>query len=111
MALVEPPIAPSRMRTVWVSVGPGLIAGNRGGNFLGCIDEVLGGFVATDARGEPVGRYLELSDAKAALGRRSSETLMRRQPRMSRLGLTAATGMGVVALSVALAAVVLTTFR
>lgn len=111
MALVEPPIAPSRMRTVWVSVGPGLIAGNRGGNFLGCIDEVLGGFIATDARGEPVGRYLELSDAKAALGRRSSETLMRRQPRMARLGLTAATGMGVVALSVALAAVVLTTFR
>ena len=84
MALVEPPIAPSRMRTVWVSVGPGLIAGNR---------------------------YLELSDAKAALGRRSSETLMRRQPRMARLGLTAATGMGVVALGVALAAVALTTFR
>ncbi|CDK00693.1 ABC-type dipeptide/oligopeptide/nickel transport systems, permease components [Microbacterium sp. C448] len=111
MALVEPPIAPSRMRTVWVSVGPGLIAGNRGGNFLGCIDEVLGGFVATDARGEPVGRYLELSDAKAALGRRSSDALLRRKPRMARLGLTAATGMGVVALGVALAAVALTTFR
>lgn len=111
MALVEPPIAPSRMRTVWVSVGPGLIAGNRGGNFLGCIDEVLGGFVATDARGEPVGRYLELSDAKAALGRRSSEALMRRKPRMARLGLTAATGMGVVALGVALAAVAMATFR
>lgn len=111
MALVEPPIAPSRMRTVWVSVGPGLIAGNRGGNFLGCIDEVLGGFVATDARGEPVGRYLELSDAKAALGRRSSETLLRRQPRMARLGLTAATGMGVVALGMVLAAVAMTTLR
>ena len=111
MALVEPPIAPSRMRTVWVSVGPGLIAGNRGGNFLGCIDEVLGGFVATDARGEPVGRYLELSDAKAALGRRSSEALLRRKPRLARLGLTAATGMGVVALGVALAAVALATFR
>ena len=84
MALVEPPIAPSRMRTVWVSVGPGLIAGNRGGNLLGCIDEVLGGW---------------------------SASLERRKPRMARLGLTAATGMGVVALGVALAAVALTTFR
>lgn len=111
MALVEPPIAPSRMRTVWVPVGPGLIAGNRGGDFLGCIDSVLGGFVATDARGEPVGRYAELSDAKAALGRRSSEALLRRKPRMARLGLTAATGMGVVALGVALAAIAVTTFR
>ena len=111
MALVEPPIAPSRMRTVWVSVGPGLIAGNRGGNFLGCIDEVLGGFVASDAQGEPVGRFLDLSDAKAALGRRSSEALLRRKPRMARLGLTAATGMGVVALGIALAAVAVTTFR
>jgi len=111
MALVEPPIAPSRMRTVWVPVGPGLIAGNRGGTFLGCIDQVLGGFVATDARGEPVGRYLELGDAKAALGRRSSETLLRRQPRMSRAGLTAATGTGVIALGLALAAVALAAFR
>jgi hypothetical protein len=111
MALVEPPIAPSRMRTVWVSVGPGLIAGNRGGNFLGCIDEVLGGFVASDAQGQPVGRFVDLNDAKAALGRRSSEALLRRKPRMARLGLTAATGMGVVALGVALAAVAITTFR
>lgn len=111
MALIEPPIAPSRMRTVWVSVGPGLLAGNRGGNFLGCIDEVLGGYVATDARGEPVGRFLSLADAKAALGRRSSEALMRRRPRMIRLGLTAATGMGVIALGITVAAVAITTLR
>lgn len=111
MALVQPPLAPSRMRTVWVPVGPGLIAGSRGGNFLGCINEVLGGYVATDARGEAVGRYLNLADAKAALGRRSSEALMRRKPRMRRLGLTAATGMGVVALGITVAAVAMTALR
>lgn len=111
MAIVEPPLAPSRMRTVWVSVGPGLIAGNRGGNFVGCIDEVLGGFVATDARGELVGRYSDLSDAKAALGHRSSQAFMRRKPRLIRLGLTAATGIGVVALSITVAAVAAATLR
>ena len=53
---------------------------------------------------------LELSDAKAALGRRSSETLRKRQPRLAKVGMTAATGTGVIALGSALAALALALF-
>ena len=61
---------------------------------LGCIDEVLGGFVATEARGEAVGRFLELGGARSPLGRRSSETLRKPRSRMTKTGLTAMAGTG-----------------
>lgn len=69
-------------RVVWAEVDAGFWTAQRDGAFFGSIDRVVGGYVARDAVGTPVGRYESLKAARASLRTvTTSRTIGRRRRR------------------------------
>jgi hypothetical protein len=57
-------VAPSAHDTRWAPVAEGLWAGTRGGDFLGTVEFVDGGFETSDAHGTRIGRSHSLAAAQ-----------------------------------------------
>jgi hypothetical protein len=60
-------VRPLLERPNWVPVNSDVVAGSRGGSFLGTVERTTVGFVAVDDRGEPRGFFDSRKRAQEAL--------------------------------------------
>lgn len=68
-AMTSPEVStqPTAERITWTTVARGFSVASRDGEYVGCVDEVEGGFVVRDSRNGIVGRRETLDDAREAL--------------------------------------------